>query len=123
MNSNGFCDLVELYFISRSHYAYRAVIDNKNAAIMTRQNSLLDDYDSGKLLLIDEVVEIKFPEGNDRTILITDKVPIECSANRLRFAIGVLIERFYDNDLIVERKACEPSRNRLNLENLEKLRV
>lgn len=38
------------------------MIDNKNA-IMTRRNSLLDEYDLGKLPL--EVVEIQFPGRND----------------------------------------------------------
>lgn len=65
------------------------MIDNKNAAFMTRRDSLLDEYDLEKLPLIGEVVEIKFPGENGKTILITDKVPIRIQRSRLLFAISV----------------------------------
>lgn len=91
------------------------MIDNKNAATMIRRNSLLDEYDLGKLPLIGQVEEIQFPRGNGETILITDKVPIRMQQSWLRFAIGVLIrEGFYDNNANPRKMA---------IENLEKLRI
>lgn len=91
------------------------MIDNKNTATMIRRNSLLDEYDLGKLPLIGQVEEIQFPRGNGETILITDKVPIRMQQSWLRFAIGVLIrEGFYDNNANPRKMA---------IENLEKLCV